>query len=80
MYTCNLRDLLELEIVLLMAKRCFDELNTVSFLYSAFVKWFYVMGHSAGWDKSSGPPLSLSYFASQIIGVLCLNTNHRLHV
>jgi len=59
-----------------MEKRCFDELNTVSFLDSAFVKWVYVMGHSAAWDKASGPPLLLSYCASQIIGVLCLNTNH----
>lgn len=67
-------------IVLFMAKRCFDELNTVRFVDSAFVKWVYVMGHPAAWDKSSGPPLTLSYFASQIIGVLHLNTNHRLHV
>ena len=66
--------------MLLTAKRCFDELNIVRFLDSAFVKWVYVMGHPAAWDKSSGPPLTLSYIASQIIGVQYLNTNHRLRV
>jgi hypothetical protein len=75
-----LSDLLELAIVLLMAEWCFDELNTASFLDGAFENWVYVMGHPAAWDKSSGPPLSPSYFASRIIGVLCLNTNYRLHV
>jgi hypothetical protein len=66
--------------VSLMAKQCFDELHTVSFLDSAFVKWVYVIGHTATWDKASGPLLSTSYFASQIVGVLYLNTNHRLSV
>jgi hypothetical protein len=75
-----LSDLLESTVVLLMAKRCFDELNTASFPDSTFVKWVYVMEHPAAWDKAFGPPLSLGYSASQIIGVLYLNSNHRLHV
>jgi hypothetical protein len=63
-----------------MAKRWFDGLNTVSFLDSAFVKWVYVTGRTAAWDKASGLLLSISYFVSQIIGVMYLNINHRLYV
>jgi hypothetical protein len=38
-----------------MAKRCFDELNTVCFLDSAFVQWVYIMGYPAARDTESGP-------------------------